>query len=67
MKELFNMNLQLFAAESNVTTSANMSKVREVDFVNQFSHVSMRKLMEALGIDAQPLKDRLLYDKAGGR
>ena len=25
------------------------------------------KLMEALGIDAQPLKDRLLYDKAGGR
>ena len=25
------------------------------------------KVMEALGIDAQPIKDRLLYDKAGGR
>ena len=50
MNERFDLNLQLFAAESNVTTSANMSKVREVDFVNQFSHVSMRKLMEALGV-----------------
>ena len=25
------------------------------------------KVMEALGIDPQPIKDRLLYDKAGGR
>jgi 4-methyl-5(b-hydroxyethyl)-thiazole monophosphate biosynthesis len=25
------------------------------------------KLMKAVGIDPQPLKDRLLYDKAGGR
>lgn len=25
------------------------------------------KIMEALGIDPQPIKDRLLYDKAGGR
>jgi len=25
------------------------------------------KFMEALGIDPQPIKDRLLYDKAGGR
>ena len=25
------------------------------------------KVMEAVGIDAQPIKDRLLYDKAGGR
>lgn len=50
MNELFNMNLQLFAAEDNVITSNLMSKVREVDFVNQFSHVSLKKLMEALGV-----------------
>lgn len=25
------------------------------------------KIMEALGVDPQPIKDRLLYDKAGGR
>lgn len=25
------------------------------------------KFMEAVGIDAQPIKDRMLYDKAGGR
>ena len=46
----FTMNLQLFAAESNVITSNQMNKVREVDFVNRFSHDSMRKLMEALGV-----------------
>ena len=46
----FTMNLQLFAAESNVITSNQMSKAREVDFVNRFSHDSMKKLMEALGV-----------------
>lgn len=45
-----NMNLQLFAAESGAITASHMTKVREVDFVNQFSGNSLKKLMEALGV-----------------
>lgn len=38
------------AAETNLITTAQMKKVREVDFVNQFSHTSLNKLIEALGV-----------------
>lgn len=37
-------------AETNVITTAQMKKVREVDFVNQFTHNSLDKLMEVLGV-----------------
>ena len=37
-------------AESNVIAKAQMSKVREVDFVNQFAHNSLAKLVEVLGV-----------------
>ena len=38
------------AAESNVIKAAQMSKVREVDFVAQFTHSSLAKLLEVLGV-----------------
>lgn len=38
------------AAETNLITTAQMKKVREVDFVNQFTHNSLNKLIEALGV-----------------
>ena len=37
-------------AEVNAITTAQMKKVREVDFVNQFTHNSLNKLMEVLGV-----------------
>lgn len=37
-------------AEANLTVAENMKKVREVDFVNQFTHGSLAKLIEALGV-----------------
>ncbi|MBR0340678.1 MAG: hypothetical protein IJH64_00220 [Oscillospiraceae bacterium] len=37
-------------AEANLTTAAKMKKVREVDFVNQFTHASLAKLIEVLGV-----------------
>jgi len=37
-------------AETNLIKAAQMSKVREVDFVNQFTHNSLNKLMEVLGV-----------------
>ncbi len=46
----FNINLQLFAAEDNVITTAQMAKAREVDFVQRFNQFSLSKLMEALGV-----------------
>jgi len=46
----FNINLQLFAAEDNVITTAQMAKAREVDFVQRFTGNILRKLMEALGV-----------------
>jgi len=38
------------AAETNVIKAAQMAKVREVDFVTQFGHNILPKLMEALGV-----------------
>ena len=37
-------------AETNVIKKAQMSKVREVDFVQQFAHGSLKKLIEVLGV-----------------
>lgn len=37
-------------AETNLITQAQMRKVREVDFVNQFTHTSLEKLIEVLGV-----------------
>lgn len=37
-------------AESNLITKSQMSKVREVDFVSQFAHNSLAKLIEVLGV-----------------
>jgi len=38
------------AAETNLITTAEMAKVREVDFVSQFTHNSLAKLLEVLGV-----------------
>lgn len=38
------------AAETNLIGKSQMSKVREVDFVNKFSHDSIAKLIEVLGV-----------------
>lgn len=40
-------------AETNAITTAQMRKVREVDFVERFSHESLQKLMEVLGVTRQ--------------
>lgn len=37
-------------AESNLVKAAQMAKVREVDFVQQFTHSSLAKLIEVLGV-----------------
>ncbi|NCE63730.1 hypothetical protein D1159_03835 [Pseudoflavonifractor sp. 524-17] len=36
-------------AETNLITAEKMKKIREVDFVNQFQHKSLAKLIEVLG------------------
>ena len=38
------------AAESNVITTAQMKKAREIDFVQRFTHDSLDKLTEVLGV-----------------
>lgn len=38
------------AAEQNLTTADKMKRIREVDFVNQFTHNSLEKLIEVLGV-----------------
>ena len=38
------------AAETNLIGKTQMAKVREVDFVSQFTHNSLNKLMEVLGV-----------------
>lgn len=38
------------AAETNVITSAELKRVREVDFVQQFTHTNLDKLIEVLGV-----------------
>lgn len=37
-------------AETNLITQEQMKRVREVDFVSQFTHNSLAKLMEVLGV-----------------
>ena len=37
-------------AETNLIKAAQMSKAREVDFVNRFTHNSLQKLIEVLGV-----------------
>lgn len=37
-------------AETNLITTTQMAKVREVDFVQQFTHWSLNKLIEVLGV-----------------
>lgn len=38
------------AAETNLVVANDMVKVREIDFVSQFSHNSLSKLIEVLGV-----------------
>lgn len=38
------------AAETNVIKAEQLAKVREIDFVNRFTHTSLDKLMELLGV-----------------
>ena len=38
------------AAETNLTKAEQLKKVREVDFVSQFTHKSLAKLIEVLGV-----------------
>lgn len=38
------------SAEQNLITADKMKKVREVDFVQQFTHQSLNKLLEVLGV-----------------
>ena len=37
-------------AETNLTNAAAMKKVREIDFIQQFTHDSLNKLIEILGV-----------------
>lgn len=37
-------------AETNLVVQTDMKKVREIDFVSQFEHKSLKKLIEALGV-----------------
>lgn len=37
-------------AETNLIKAADMKKIREVDFVQQFTHQSLNKLLEVLGV-----------------
>ena len=37
-------------AETNLITQEQMKRVREVDFVRQFQHNSLAKLLEVLGV-----------------
>lgn len=38
------------AAETNLITTAQMKKAREIDFVQRFTHDSLEKLIEVLGV-----------------
>lgn len=37
-------------AEDRLVKAADMKKIREIDFVNQFTHTSLQKLIEVLGV-----------------
>lgn len=43
-------NEVLTTAETNLVTASKMKRVREVDFVQQFTHTSLNKLIEVLGV-----------------
>ena len=43
-------NEVLTTAETNLVTAAKMKRAREVDFVQQFTHTSLDKLIEVLGV-----------------
>lgn len=43
-------NEVLTTAETNLVIAAKMKRVREVDFVQQFTHTSLNKLIEVLGV-----------------
>jgi len=58
MDKNFKLNLQLFAdvttdAEANVIKRDQMARVREIDFVQRFTHNILAKLREALGVTRQ--------------
>ena len=38
------------AAETNLITTAQMKKAREIDFTQRFTHQSLNKLIEVLGV-----------------
>ena len=38
------------AAETNIINADDMKKVRELDFVRQFEHNSLKKLLEVIGV-----------------
>ncbi len=38
------------AVESNLTVAQDMKRIREIDFVQQFTHSSLAKLIEVLGV-----------------
>lgn len=62
-------DLQFFAAEPNQIKSADLARVREVDFVYMFSE-TLEKLVEALGITRKIAKQAgtvLKYYKAVGK
>lgn len=48
--KLAKIGLQFFAAETGLITQEKMKKAREVDFVLQFQHNSLAKLLEVLGV-----------------
>ena len=50
-------------AETNLITQAQMKKVREVDFVNQFTHTSLEKLIEVLGVTRKIPMRMSIYSK----
>ena len=57
------------AAETNLITTSQMARVREVDFIQRFTHNSLAKLIEALGVTRQiPMIDgtTMYYYKTTG-
>ena len=41
------------AAETNLTAAEQMKRVREIDFIQQFTHGNLNKLIEVLGVTRQ--------------
>lgn len=44
-------------AEANLITQDDMKKVREVDFVRKFTHTSLKKLLEVIGVTRKVAMD----------